>query len=142
MSGISLAVAQEIAVATLARGRELGLAPLAVAVLDDRGVLKALLAEDGVALLRPEIAVAKAWSVVGMGRSTRAMMARSQEAPAFYAALANLAGGKIVPVPGGLPVHSDTGDLLGAVGVSGDVAEEDEACAAHGIEAARLSTVR
>jgi uncharacterized protein GlcG (DUF336 family) len=43
--------------------------------------------------------------------------------------------GKVVPVPGGVLILDD-GNIVGAVGVSGGTAEEDEACAIEGIKAA------
>lgn len=137
MNGLDLAVARRLADDTLAEGRRRALPALAVAVLDARGVVRVLVTEDGVALLRPDIAVAKAWGVLGMGRSTRAMGARAAEAPAFYGTLSELSGGRVVPVPGGVPVESDDG-LLGAVGVSGASSDDDEACALAGIAACGL----
>ena len=44
-----------------------------------------------------------------------------------------------VPVPGGvLAIDPDTGDIIGAVGISGGSGENDEACAVAGIETAGL----
>ena len=64
---ITLGQASVLVDAALARGGELGLAPLTVAVLDPGGHLVVLKRQDGAGLLRADIAVAKAWGVLGMG---------------------------------------------------------------------------
>jgi uncharacterized protein GlcG (DUF336 family) len=138
MAELSLSQARQIAEASLARGRELGLAPLAVAVLDTRGTLKVCLVEDGTSLLREQIAQGKAWGGLGLGFGGRELARRAQHAPVFMGALQAMCGGRMVPVPGGVLVRDARGGLLGAVGVSGDKSERDEACAVHGIAAAGL----
>ncbi|MCC0049719.1 MAG: heme-binding protein, partial [Rhodobiaceae bacterium] len=47
----------------------------------------------------------------------------------------SLAGGKLVPVPGGVLIRKD-GVIIGAVGITGDSSDNDEACAIAAIEAA------
>ena len=47
-------------------------------------------------------------------------------------------GGRLVPVPGGVLVRDTDGALLGAVGISGDTSDNDEAAALAGIAAAGL----
>jgi uncharacterized protein GlcG (DUF336 family) len=139
--GITLAQATTIVEASLKRGRETACAPLAVAVLDDGGHLKAFAREDGAGILRPQIATAKAWGALGMGVGTRALARRLADNPqqaAFFGALDAMSEGKVVPVPGGVLVRDAAGVLLGAVGISGDVSDKDEACALAGIAAARL----
>ncbi len=139
MSGLTLALAARIVDAALAKGRELKLAPLTVAVLDAGGCLVALKREDGSSLLRPEIAGGKAWGALAMGVGTRTVAARAAQSPAFIHAVTTLAGGRLVPVPGGVLVRSTAGTIIGAVGISGDSSDNDETCAVHGIEAAGLS---
>src|SRR6185436_14679299 len=82
--------------------REAKYRPMCVAVLDDGGCLKALKREDGASILRPNIAVGKAWGAVGMGESSRALSERLKERPAFLGALSDMSGGKVVPVAGGV----------------------------------------
>jgi len=123
--------------AALARGAELGLAPLTVAVLDPGGHLVALKRQDGSGILRAEIAIARAWGVLGMGRPARALAGRAQRAPQFFAALPVLSGGRMMPVPGGVPLTAD-GQVAGAAGISGDTSDNDEACAVHGPRVAGL----
>ena len=63
---------------------------------------------------------------------------RAEKAPAFFAALAAVSQGRMVPVPGGVLIKGSDGDIIGAVGISGDHPEHDEACAVHGIELVQL----
>jgi uncharacterized protein GlcG (DUF336 family) len=136
--GLTLAAARTIADAALAKGRQLGLAPLTVVVLDGAGQLKAALREDGSSLLRADIAWGKANGCLAMGIGARALAKRAEAAPAFVNALSDLTGGRAVPVPGGVLVKDADGVVLGAVGVSGDLSEKDEECALAGIAAAGL----
>ncbi len=138
MTAITLAQATTIVDATLARGRELDLDPLTVVVLDPGGHVVALKREDGSGILRPQIATGKAWGALGMGFASRELARRGEEHPVFVAALTSVSGGRLVPVPGGVLIRTSDGALVGAVGVSGDSSDNDEACAAHGIQAAGL----
>jgi uncharacterized protein GlcG (DUF336 family) len=138
LANLTLEQAVSIAEATLAKGREAGFKPLTVAVLDDAGVVKVIHRADGSSLLRPEIAVGKAWGALGMGLSSRAIAELAAERPQFAASLTALAEGKVVPAAGGVLIRNGAGDLLGAVGVTGDISDNDEECAVAGIEAAGL----
>jgi uncharacterized protein GlcG (DUF336 family) len=135
---LTLAQASTVVDAALAKGRELGLPPLCVAVLDAGGHLKALKREDRASILRPQIAIGKAWGALGMGESSRRLGDRLKDRPAFLGALSDLAEGKAVPVAGGVLVFQDA-EIVGAVGISGATSDEDEACAIAGIHAAGLS---
>ena len=72
-----------------------------------------------------------------MGESSRSLSERLKERPAFLGALSTMSQGKVVPVPGGVLIMEGS-DIVGAVGISGGTAEEDEACAIEGIKAAGL----
>lgn len=139
MKTLTMSVADLIVDKALEKGRELKLAPLTVIVLDAGGQTKVLKREDGSSLLRPEIAMGKAWGTLGMGFGGRDLARRAAKAPAFFGALSDMSGGRMVPVPGGVLIRSDSGDVLGAVGVTGDVSENDEVCAVHGIRSAGLT---
>jgi uncharacterized protein GlcG (DUF336 family) len=121
----------------LAKAREMKIRPLCVAVLDDGGNLKALKRDDGASILRPQIAIGKAWGAIGMGESSRSLADRLKEKPAFLGALSNMSGGKVVPVAGGVLIL-DENTIIGAAGASGGTADEDEACVVAGIQAAGL----
>jgi uncharacterized protein GlcG (DUF336 family) len=138
MSILTLAQASIIVDTALQKGRALNLAPLTVAVLDAGGHIKAVKREDNSSLLRPEIALGKAWGALGLGFGGRELARRAARSPAFFAALADLSGGRMVPVPGGVLIRDEAGAILGAVGVSGDTSEKDEHCAVAGILAAGL----
>jgi len=138
-NGLTLAQASTIVDAALAKGRELKLQPLTVVVLDAGGQVKAVKREDGCSLLRPEIATGKAFGALAMGLGGRELARRAQAMQGFMNALSDLAGGRAVPVPGGVLACDGEGRILGAVGISGDVSAQDELCAVAGIEAAGLA---
>jgi uncharacterized protein GlcG (DUF336 family) len=135
---IDLAQATRIVDKALAHGRTMGLPPLTVAVLDAHGCLVAFKREDGSSLLRPEIAQAKAYGTLAMGIGGRAIAQRAAVAPSFVSAVNALAGGRLIPVPGGVLIRSSTKAIIGAVGITGAVSEQDEACAVAGIESVGL----
>jgi uncharacterized protein GlcG (DUF336 family) len=136
---ITLDQASRIVDGALADARTSNLAPMTVAVLDARGCVVALKMEDGSSLLRPRIASGKAWSALGMGFGTRNLQSRADELPAFFGALADLADGRVLPVPGGVLIRDRDGSIVGACGASGDVADNDEACVVAGIQTAGLA---
>ena len=139
MAKLTLDQAMIIVKKTLEKGTELGLNPLTIAVVDDGGNLKAFARADGPgAALRPQIATGKAFGAVGMGISSRAIAERVVERPHFGVALVGASEGRLVPVPGGVLIK-DGGEIIGAIGVSGDSSDNDEAAAAAGIEAAGLT---
>ena len=116
-------------------GRDMGLKPLSVVVLDAGGHLLAFEREDGASPGRFEIARGKAYGAVMLGMPGSAQMARAEGQAYFMAAVNGAFGGKVVPVPGGVLVMQ--GDaVVGAVGVTGDTSDNDAAAAVAGIEAA------
>ena len=129
---LTLAQASIIVDKALEKGRELGFKPLTVAVLDAGGHLTALKREDGSSLLRPEIAGGKAWGALGMGFGGREFARRAAVNPAFIQALSVASGGRIVPVPGGVLIRDKAGEIVGAIGISGDTSDNDETCAVYG----------
>jgi uncharacterized protein GlcG (DUF336 family) len=134
MINLSLHQAEGIVDAGLDRARELGLKPLTIAVLDAGGHLVAFKRQDRSGILRPDIAQGKAWGALGMGLGSRALAQRAEMAPAFFTSLASVSHGRIIPVPGGVLIRAADGDIAGAVGISGDLPDNDEACAVFGIE--------
>ena len=138
MSVVNLAQAATVVDIALRKGRELECAPLTVAVLDSGGHLVAFKREDKSGLLRFDIAFGKAWGALGMGFGSRALAARAAKVPAFFTALAAVSAGRMIPVPGGVLIRNAAGDIVGAVGISGDTSDRDEMCAVAGIEAAGL----
>jgi uncharacterized protein GlcG (DUF336 family) len=122
----------------LAHARANKLSPLAVVALDAGGHLIAAKREDEASLFRMQIATGKATGALGMGYGTRELAKRAAGAPVFYSGLMALTG-EVVPSPGGVLVRDAAGALIGAVGISGDTGDADEACALAGIAAAGLT---
>lgn len=135
---LTLEQAAAIVDAALAEGRARGLQPLCVVVLDAGGHPVALKREDGASIGRPRIATAKASGCLGMGFGGRELARRAQAMPAFIAALNGIFEDGLLPVAGGVLIRDGGGQLLGAVGVSGDTSDNDELCALAGIAAAGL----
>jgi uncharacterized protein GlcG (DUF336 family) len=139
VNSILLESANLIADKALQRARELKFAPMTVVVLDAGGHTKVLKREDNASLLRPEIAMGKAWGVLGMGFGGRELARRAEQMPIFFTALNAMSYGRMVPLAGGVLVRNGEGQLIGSVGISGDTSDNDEICAVHGIESAGLT---
>lgn len=135
---IDLERASEVVDGALEHARDIDCAPLTVAVLDQGGHLVAFKREDGSGILRPGIAIGKAWSALGMGMPTRQLAGLAEQLPSFVGAVASIDGASLIPVPGGVLIRDDSGTLHGAVGVSGDVSDVDEDCAVRGVRRAGL----
>ena len=140
MATVSLRQAEAIVDGTLSAARAAEAKPVAVVVLDNAGHVVAAKREDGATMFRYDIALGKAWGAAAFGVSSRALAQKAQENPNFMLSLTNAATGRILPNPGGLPIFDVEGKLLGAVGVSGDSGDRDEAFAAAGVENAQLSS--
>lgn len=136
---LSLQQAQTILQATLAYAGEHGMKPISVLILDARGVLKSGAAQDGTSLDRSAIAEGKARGALSLGLGSRSLYKRAQEQPFFIAAATAAVGGKMVPVPGGVLIRDAAGAVIGAIGVSGDTSDNDEASAMSGIATAGLA---
>jgi uncharacterized protein GlcG (DUF336 family) len=139
MPVLSLKQADDIANVALACGRERAFAPLTVVVLDAGGHVIVAKREDGSGILRIEIATGKAYGALGMGFGSRELAARAAKMPGFFAALGPVSQGRMMPVPGGVLIRAGAGEVIGAVGISGDTSDNDEICAVAGIEAAGLA---
>ncbi len=114
--------------------------PLTVAILDSGGKLISLQRQDGASMMRPEIASAKAWGALAMGCSSRKLATDAEQRPAFMTAVTALADGNVLPVAGGILIKNREQELLGAIGISGDLSELDELCAIRGVQSANLLT--
>ena len=122
MTQLTLDKAQTVVTAALAHAREKKMAPMGVAVLDARGVLKAYAAEDGTALRRADIAIGKAYGALAMGVGSRTLGKRAVERPHFIGAVNNAIGGSMIPVAGGVLIRGDDNSIIGCVGVIEGVA--------------------
>ena len=138
MTTLTLAQANQIISAALAASTEAGYQPMAIAVLDASGNLKAFASEDGASMFRFDIARAKAWGAVGMGVSSRTLGQRAKDNPNFFVSLSATSSGKFLPQTGAVLVKNAAGQTIGAVGASGGTGDEDEAICIAGIKAAGL----
>lgn len=135
---LTLDQARQILDAALATSKDKGYQPMAIAVLDASGHLKAFVSEDGASMFRFDIARAKAWGAVGMGVSSRTLSERAKGNPNFFVSLAATAEGKFLPQTGAVVIKDAQGQLLGAVGASGGTGDEDELICLAGVAAAGL----
>jgi len=140
MSVITLSQAEKIIDAIIARARELKCRPISVVVVEPGAIVKAFKKEDGSAMLRFEMAMGKAYAALALGRSSSLVRVRTEQRPLFMDFLFKASQDKIFAEGGGMLIRAADGELLGAMGVTGDTQEQDEALAAHGIRAAELKT--
>ena len=139
MCGLTLRQAEAIVQGALAKARELKCSPMTVAVVDACGAGIVMKREDGSGVLRPDIAFAKAWGPMGMGIGGRAMAKRAADTPAFWAALNTISAGRIAPVAGGVLILKE-GKVVGSIGMSGDLPDNDESCCIAGAQSAGFET--
>jgi uncharacterized protein GlcG (DUF336 family) len=135
---LTLAQANQIITAALAKSHEAGYRPMGIVVLDEGGAVKASAREDGASMFRFDVAQGKAWGAVGMGMSSRTLMERAKQNPNFFVALASTAQGKFLPQTGAVIIKDADGHVIGAVGASGGTGDEDEAICIAGVAAAGL----
>ena len=138
MPDISLRKAKSIIRTAISKGKELGLKPLSVVVLDAGGHVIAFEREDGAAPGRFAIAHGKAYGSVMLGMAGTAQMARADQQAYFMDAVNGVFGGNVIPVPGGVLVRDKKGGVIGAIGVTGDSSDNDLIAALAGIESAGL----
>ena len=136
---MDLDTARTIVAGARAHGSAAGFKPLTVVVLDAGGHAVAVEREDGSSMKRFEIGFGKAHGALSLGIGSRAIMGRAEQQPYFIAAVTSAVGGALVPVPGGVLIRDAGGAVIGAVGISGDTSDNDEAAAVAGIEGAGLT---
>ena len=140
MSAITLEQANRIIAAVLQRAAEVQCRPISVLVVEPGCKVKAFQKEDGSSMIRFEMAFGKAYAALALGRSSKLVKIRADERPLFMRYLISASDDQIFPEGGGLQIRDENGDVIGAVGVTGDTEDRDEELAAHGIRAAGLKT--
>jgi uncharacterized protein GlcG (DUF336 family) len=138
---MNLEIARQLIAEARSSGARRELKPLSVIVLDAGGQVRAFESEDGASNARFEIAFGKANGALAFGTGSRALMARAEQQPYFIGAVAGAIGGALIPVPGGVLLKNADGELLGAIGITGDTSDNDEAAAVDAIEAIGLVPV-
>src|SRR6201996_9141060 len=83
MAALTLAQANRIIDAILARGCELQCRPLSVVVVEPGCKVKAFQKEDGSSMIRFEMAFGKCYAALALGRSSKLVKVRNEEKPAF-----------------------------------------------------------
>lgn len=137
---ITLDQANQIIAAAIKRGIELDCRPISVVVVEPGCIVKAFQKEDGASMIRFEMALGKAYAALALSRSSKFVGIRNEEKPAFMRYLMTASGDRIFAEGGGLQIRDKNGEVIGAVGVTGDTEDRDEELATHGIHAAGLKT--
>ena len=140
MTMITLTQSNRIIKAIFSRGRELSCRPLSAEVVEPGAKVKAFQKEDGSSMMRFEMAYGKAYAALALGRSSTLVRVRAEERPMFMQYLIRASGDQLFPEGGGMLIRDKDGEVIGAVGVTGDTQERDEELAVHGIHAAGLET--
>jgi uncharacterized protein GlcG (DUF336 family) len=140
MPAITLDQANRIIEAIIKRGIELDCRPMSAVVVELGCVVKAFQKEDGASMVRFEMAFGKAYAALALGRSSTLVKVRQEEKPEFMRFLIAASDDKLFPEGGGMQIRDNDGEVIGAVGVTGDTEEHDDELAAHGIHAAGLKT--
>ena len=138
MTKITLVEADAVIDGVFAAAGDGSMKPLAVVVLDDGGIVVSYKRQDGSLILRFKTVVGKAYSALGMEMNTRKLEGLYDCMPYLGERLMALSQGKFVPVAGDMLIKNAEGDLLGAAGVSGDTADNDEIACIADIGAAGL----
>ena len=136
LRAISLAEALTVIEGTFAAAAEHKCRPMTAIVLDAGGRVKAFQKQDGSSLLRFEVAYGKAFAALSLGRASRLVLQKAKEKPLFMQSLGELSDGPMFLEGGGQLIRDESGEVVGAIGVTGDVNEMDDICAMAGIRAA------
>ena len=140
MTSVTLEQAERIIDAIIERGAALNYRPLSVIVVEPGCKVKAFKKEDGASMIRFEMAYGKAYAAPSLGRSSKLVRERAQERPIFMRYLIAASDEQIFPEGGGMLIRNSGGEVISAVGVTGDTEDRDEELAVHGIHAAGLKT--
>lgn len=103
---------------------EMGI-PMAISVVDAAGNQVALSRQDGCRFMAPAVATGKAFAAAAFRRPSGTLHEIAVSNPGFLSGVISIHQGRMVPAKGAVPVERD-GQTIGAVGVSGGSADEDE----------------
>ena len=133
MTELTLEAAQKMLADTLSFCRAKNFGPMSVVVIDAAGAIRAAASEDGTPLLRWRVAYGKAYGAVAFGAGSRRIHGMAADRPHFVSALVGLTQSQMTPVPGGVLIRDAQNRIVGAIGVSGDTSDNDEAAAVEAI---------
>ncbi len=132
MSDISLEQAQNAVAAAI--GKAIGIdTKMDIAVVDAGGNLKAFARMDGAWLGSIDISIKKARTARYFDMNTGDIGGLSQPGGPLYQI--EVSNGGLITFPGGVPIKNGSGEIIGAIGVSGSTVEDDHAVAVAGAEA-------
>ncbi|MGW2048324.1 GlcG/HbpS family heme-binding protein [Streptomyces sp. NPDC001858] len=129
---LTYALAHGAAEAALEAARAEGLR-ICVVVVNRSGVTKVLLSDDGVGPIGVETARRKAYTAAVTGLPTAAF-AGFAASPAMAVAPVHLVDAQLLPVPGGVPITVDDGEVIGALGVGGADGDTDDRLAVQALK--------
>lgn len=132
MAGISLAQAQKVVHAAIAKADEIGV-PMNVAVVDAGNNLTAFVRQDGAWLGSVDIAQGKAYTARAFDMPTADLAPEAQPGKSLYGIEASN-DGRIIVFAGGIPIE-DGDEVVGAIGVSGGTVDQDQEVAEAGVQA-------
>jgi len=138
MRALSLDEANTIIAATFAAAKKARCRPMSAIVLDAGGRVKAFQKQDNASMLRFEVCYGKAYASLALGRPSKLVLAKANEKPLFMQGIENLADYPLFLEGGGQLVRDQNGEVMGAIGVTGDANEMDDICAIAGIHAVGL----
>jgi uncharacterized protein GlcG (DUF336 family) len=134
-SEVGIQLAQALLDAARAKAEQMGLA-ISAAVVDCGGQLVAAIRMDGAQICAMPLAIDKAYTAVACGMPTSAWADRTQPGGRDWG-LNTALGGRLIAFAGGRPLHADS-SLIGAIGVSGAAAAQDEVIVNAAVESAGL----
>jgi uncharacterized protein GlcG (DUF336 family) len=129
---ISLAQAHDAVMAAVQKATEIN-TKMDVAVVDAGGNLKAFVRMDGAWIGSIDIAIKKAKTARFFDMNSGDIGKLSQPGGPLYQI--EVSNGGLVSFPGGVPIKSADGTIIGAIGVSGSTVDNDHAVAAAGAAA-------
>ena len=136
MADINVAEAQSVVESARKKAEEINTL-MNIAVVDAGGNLKAFLRMDGAWLGSVDIAIKKARTARFFDMPTGDLGALSQPGgPLFNIEVSN---GGLITFPGGIPLRTPSGEVVGGVGVSGSTVENDHTVAQAGAETLQSS---
>jgi uncharacterized protein GlcG (DUF336 family) len=138
MRALSLEQANTIITATFAAAKKQRCRPMSAIVLDAGGRVKAFQKQDGASMLRFEVCYGKAYASLALGRPSKLVLQKANEKPLFMQSIDNLADYPLFLEGGGQLIRDEAGEVMGAIGVTGDANEMDDICAIAGIHAVGL----
>jgi uncharacterized protein GlcG (DUF336 family) len=140
MRAIKLEEALKIIHETFAEAARRNAYPLTAVLLDAGGRVKAALKQDGASLLRFEVSYGKAYGSLALGRQSRLVLQKAKDKPLFMESFNELADGPMFLEGGGQLIRDAEGEVVGAIGITGDTNEVDDLCAIAGIRTAGFKT--